>query len=63
MHEVDEALSTALKPKDLDLVGVMTHYRSADELSSEFFWQQKQFEAVKRKVKEAGFTGRKSTLT
>jgi len=34
---------------------VMTHYRSADELSSELFWQQKQFEHVKQRVKEAGF--------
>ncbi len=33
----------------------MTHYRSADELSSELFWQQKQFESVKQRVKEAGF--------
>jgi alanine racemase len=34
----------------------MTHYRSADELSSEFFWQQKQFEHVKHRVRESGFT-------
>ena len=40
----------------LHLVGVMTHYRSADELSSELFWQQKQFETVKQRVREAGFT-------
>lgn len=54
--EIDEAL-TMIKAQGLELVGVMTHYRSADELSSEFFWQKKQFEAVKRRVKEAGFTG------
>jgi alanine racemase len=46
-----------IKAQGLDLVGVMTHYRSADELSSELFWQQKQFETVKEKVLEAGFTG------
>ncbi len=39
-------LKTALnliKEKGLILKGVMTHNRSADELSSELFWQQKQF--------------------
>ena len=54
-----DALGEALdliKEQDLNLVGVMTHYRSADELSSELFWQLKQFEVVKEKVKEAGFT-------
>lgn len=55
LDELDEALRL-IKEKSLDLVGVMTHYRSADELSSELFWQQKQFEIVKQKVKEAGFT-------
>jgi len=36
----------------LKLVGVMSHYRSADTLSSEFFWQQKQFEIVKEILKD-----------
>lgn len=54
-NELDEALSL-IKERGLNLVGVMTHYRSADELSSELFWQQKQFETVKHKVEEAGFT-------
>ncbi len=53
-HELDEALTLIIK-KDLHLTGVMTHYRSADVLSSELFWQQKQFEKVKQRVKEAGF--------
>ena len=35
-----------IKDKDLILKGVMTHNRSADELSSELFWQQKNFEKV-----------------
>jgi len=52
---LDEALKL-IEEKALDLVGVMTHFRSADELSSELFWQQKQFEVVKHKVKDAGFT-------
>lgn len=44
-----DALKTALKrikERELNLKGVMTHNRSADELSSELFWQQKQFEQV-----------------
>ena len=56
LDEIDEALDL-IKENNLELTGVMTHYRSADELSSELFWQQKQFETVKQKVKEAGFAG------
>ena len=52
--ELEEAL-TLIREQGLTLVGVMTHYRSADALSSELFWQQKQFEIVKQRVKEAGF--------
>lgn len=52
--EIDEAFAL-IKEKGLNLVGVMTHYRSADVLSSELFWQQKQFKTVKEKVQEAGF--------
>ena len=55
LDELDKAL-TLIKEQELNLVGVMTHFRSADELSSELFWQQKQFETVKHKVKEAGFS-------
>ena len=55
LDELDEAISM-IKAQGLNLTGVMTHYRSADELSSELFWQQKQFEHVKKRVKEAGFT-------
>lgn len=54
LDELDEALSL-IKEQGLNLAGLMTHYRSADELSSEFFWQQKQFERAKQRVKEAGF--------
>ncbi len=54
LDELDEALHL-IKEQNLNLVGVMTHYRSADELSSELFWQQKQFETVKQRVKEIGF--------
>ena len=55
LDELDEALRLILE-QSLKLVGVMTHYRSADELGSELLWQQKQFECVKQRVKEEGFT-------
>ena len=55
LGELNEALEL-IEKSELQLVGVMTHYRSADELGSELFWQQKQFETVKQRVKEAGFT-------
>jgi len=54
-NELDAAL-TLIKKQELDLIGVMTHFRSADELSSELFWQQKKFETVKEKVRKAEFT-------
>ncbi len=40
--EIEIALNL-IKEKELILKGVMTHNRSADELSSELFWQQKNF--------------------
>ncbi len=54
LDEVDVALAL-IKEQALDLVGVMTHFRSADELSSELFWQQKNFDKVKEQVRENGF--------
>ncbi len=55
LDELDEAL-TLIKEQKLNLIGVMTHFRSADELSSELFWQQKKFEIVKEKVRKEEFT-------
>jgi alanine racemase len=54
MDEVDSALDQ-IEKKGLKLVGVMTHFRAADVLSSELFWQKKNFEMVKEKVKNYGF--------
>ncbi len=54
MDEVDTALQQ-IEKRSLELVGVMTHFRSADEMGSELFWQQKQFESVKEKMHAAGF--------
>ena len=54
MDDVDSAL-LQIEKKGLKLVGVMTHFRAADVLSSELFWQKKNFEMVKEKVKKQGF--------
>ena len=56
MSELDEALNRILE-KGLKLVGVMTHFRSADEIGSDFFWQRKRFELIKNIVREKGFDG------
>ena len=34
--------------KKLNLAGVLTHFRSADELSSELFWQEKNWQNIKK---------------
>lgn len=52
--EVAQALSM-IESQKLKLVGVMTHYRSADVLSSELFWQQKTFASIKQVIAEAGY--------
>ena len=54
IDELDIAFAK-IEKKRLKLVGVMTHFRSADVLSSELFWQKKNFERVKEKVKNHGF--------
>ncbi|MCH9739850.1 MAG: alanine racemase, partial [Epsilonproteobacteria bacterium] len=55
LDELEEALKL-IQNQELLLKGVLTHNRSADELSSELFWQQKQFEQVKERVKAFGFS-------
>ena len=55
MDEVAEALKQ-IGARQLELVGVMTHFRAADEMGSAFFWQKKRFESVKAKVRSAGFS-------
>jgi alanine racemase len=54
MNELDKALKL-IEKYNLNLVAVMTHFRAADELSSELFWQQKNFELVKESVRENGY--------
>jgi len=46
-EEVDSALALIVK-RGLTCKAIFTHYRSADELSSEFFWQKKRFELLKK---------------
>lgn len=43
-----------LHQRGLKLEGVFTHNRGGDDLSSDFFWQQKNFEALKKLV--TGYT-------
>ena len=52
--ELDSALAL-IEEKGLILKGIMTHFRSADVLSSELFWQQKCFEAIKQTVQSKGY--------
>ena len=54
MSDIEMALEL-IEEKGLSLVGVMTHNRSADELSSELFWQNKNFMKVKERVEEFGY--------
>jgi alanine racemase len=46
MDEVERAFMMMADQK-LQCVGVMSHLRSADTLSSEYFWQRKAFDALK----------------
>ncbi|WP_457597663.1 alanine racemase [Hydrogenimonas sp.] len=54
--EAEAALETASR-RGLRVVGVMTHYRSADEMGSEFFWQKKRFEALRNRLEGLGLGG------
>ncbi|BDY12653.1 alanine racemase [Hydrogenimonas cancrithermarum] len=44
----------SLGAKGLKLSGVMTHYRSADEMGSELFWQRKRFERIRNEAEKLG---------
>jgi len=54
MNQLEEALAL-IKEQELELIGVMSHNRSADELSSELFWQQKNFQKVMDKIQLHNF--------
>jgi alanine racemase len=55
LEELEEALEQ-IERCDLKLVGLMTHYRNADELTSELFWQKRRFEEIKQRVREYGYS-------
>ena len=46
-----ESAMELIHEKEMRLKGVFTHFRSADELSSELFWQRANFERAKVKIK------------
>ncbi|MEA1919342.1 MAG: alanine racemase [Campylobacterota bacterium] len=52
--EVDAALE-AIERQGLTCKGIFTHFRSADTLSSELFWQKKQFETIKNGYANRGY--------
>lgn len=41
-----------ISKQNLNLTGIMTHHRSADKLSTEFYWQRREFRALKDEVKK-----------
>ncbi|MDD2652504.1 MAG: alanine racemase [Sulfurimonas sp.] len=51
ISELEEAFAN-IKRAGLLLAGVFTHHRSADELTSEWFWQKETFKTVKQKARE-----------
>ncbi len=54
LDEVEKAL-LLIEKASLTCKGIFTHFRSADTLSSELFWQKKQFEAVIDRYADRGF--------
>ena len=46
-NELEEAILRAFK-KDLEICGIFTHFKSADKLSSDLFWQKANFERIKK---------------
>jgi len=54
LNELKEALNI-VKSKELNLVGIFTHFKSADEFSSELAWQIANFTEVKKIAHQKGF--------
>ncbi len=51
MSEIGVALKY-IKSKPLNLKGVFTHFRSADDLNGELFWQQENWKKAKKEAKK-----------
>ena len=52
--ELQKALEL-IKRNKLKLHSVFSHHRSADELSSEWYWQEENFKKIIQELKDAGF--------
>jgi len=52
MSETREALKT-IRDNSLNLKGVFTHFRSADDINGELFWQQENWKKAKKEAKES----------
>jgi len=57
INQLKDAINI-IKRKNLNLFGVFTHFKSADEFSSELAWQKSNFEDVKKIVLNSGFKPR-----
>ncbi len=53
-EDIQEALKL-IEINRLTCKSIFTHFRSADTLSSELFWQQKKFQEIKQSYKDRGF--------
>ncbi len=51
VEELEEAFGL-IQDRRAELVGVFTHFRSADELSGELFWQVENWKEIKEKVRK-----------
>jgi alanine racemase len=54
MDEYDEALEK-IKAQEINLEALFTHYRSADTMSAEWFWQKRNFDILKEKAPKLRF--------
>lgn len=54
MDELDDALQQ-IESQGLDLRALFTHHRSADTMSAEWFWQKKNFQALKKDIPDLRF--------
>lgn len=50
VNQLEEAI-LGLRRKNINITGVFTHHRAADELSTDFYWQNAIFSTVKTDVK------------
>lgn len=48
-EQIEEAFSQ-MAARGLICIGIMSHFRAADTLSSEWFWQRQNFDAIKEKA-------------